>query len=148
LHPEVRDSVNRCGKAKDVISAGTLAYVHWRGARVAPEAADSFVDAIATGANLAEDSPARVLRETLLRNKGPRKKKLQQPVILAYTIKAFNAHARGEPMRVLSWKTREGFPDFISSEQSRGSHERQAADDAHDSRSEREATDTAAESLA
>ena len=124
-HPEIRASVARCVNAHPVISPGTLAYVHWRGRQIAEQAADNFVDAVITGAKLAEDSPAHVLRETLLRNKSSRSKRLQYPVILAYTIKAFNAYVKGEQMRVLSWKQkREGFPEFVSSEQMRESPER------------------------
>jgi hypothetical protein len=115
-HTEIRDSVERSEKAKGIIAPGVLAYVHWRGRQVAERAADDFVEAVATGEHLSGDSPAYVLRETLRKNKGARKKKLQAPVILAYAIKAFNAYAKGEPMRVLSWKGREGFPEFISPE--------------------------------
>jgi hypothetical protein len=115
-HPEIRDSVALCGKAKGIIAPGVLAYVHWRGRQVAEKAADEFVEAVATGTNLAEENPAYVLREVLLRNKASRKKKLLAYVILAYTIKAFNAYAKNEPMRLLRWTEREGFPEFISSE--------------------------------
>jgi hypothetical protein len=112
--PEIRDSVARCAKAQPIISPGTLAYVHWRGRQIAERAADNFVEAVITGAKLAEDSAAHVLRETLLRNKSSRTKKLQYTVILAYTIKAFNVYAKNEPMHVLSWKQkREGFPEFV-----------------------------------
>jgi hypothetical protein len=116
-HPEIRDSVAVCEKAKAVISVGILAYVYWRGHQVAESLADVFVEALATGANLSEDNPAFVLRETLLRNKGSRNKKLQRPVVVAYSIKAFNAFLKQEPMRMLSWKAREDFPEFISREQ-------------------------------
>jgi len=116
-HPEIRASVTRCEKAKSVISVGVLAYVHWRGRQASEQAADDFVDSITTGANLAENNPAFVLRETLLRNKVNRNKKLQRPVIVAYTIKASNAFAKREPMRHLSWKALEGFPEFVSREQ-------------------------------
>ena len=122
-HPEIRDSVTRCEKAKTVVSVGILAYVHWRGRQVAERAADDFVEALTTGANLSEDNPAFVLRETLLRNKGSRNKKLQRPVIVAYTIKAFNAFAKRERMRKLSWSDREGFPEFVTSEQLLSSRE-------------------------
>lgn len=116
-HPELRASLTRCEKAKSVISVGILTYVHWRGRQASEQAADDFVEAITTGANLAEDNPAFVLRETLLRNKVNRNKKLQRPVVVAYTIKAFNAFARREPMRKLSWGALEGFPEFVAAEQ-------------------------------
>jgi hypothetical protein len=124
-HPEIRDSVQRCEKAKGVISAGTLAYVHWRGHQIAAQAADDFVDALATGANLLVDNPAHVLREMLLKNKVNRRKKLQGPVVLAYVIKAFNAFAKGETMRKLSLRPADGFPEFVSLEQVRETHEAQ-----------------------
>lgn len=117
-HQDIRDSVRRCEPAKPVIAPGVLAFVHWRGHQLAEHAANQFVDAVAIGANLADDSPAFVLRETLLRNKANRKKKLQAPVILAYTIRAFNCFARSETMRKLTWREREGFPEFLSPQQS------------------------------
>jgi hypothetical protein len=122
-HPEIRDSVQRCEKAKGVISAGTLAYVHWRGHQIAPQAADDFVDALATGANLPVDNPAHVLREMLLKNKVNRRKKLQGPAVLAYVIKAFNAFAKGESMRKLTLRPTDGFPEFVLPEQVRKAYE-------------------------
>ncbi len=116
-HPEIRESVALCEKAKAVISVGIFAFVHWRGRQIDVEIADAFVELVASGANLSEENPAFVLRETLLKNKAMRNRKLQRPVIVAYAIKAFNAFARREAMRQLSWKSREEFPEFIEREQ-------------------------------
>jgi hypothetical protein len=130
-HPEIRESVQRCEKGKAVISTGTLAYVHWRGHQIAAQAADDFVDALVTGANLPVDSPAHVLREMLLKNKVNRRKKLQGPVVLAYIIKAFNAFARGETMRKLTLRPSDGFPEFVSPEQLREAAGKREATQVH-----------------
>jgi len=110
--------VRRCEPAKPVIAPGVLAFVHGRGRQLAERAADQFVDAVAIGANLSDDRPAFVLRETLLRNKANRKKKLPAAVILAYTIRAFNCSAMSETMRMVTWREREGFPELLSPLQS------------------------------
>ena len=103
------------------MTPGTLAFIHYLGARAAgKEIALEFVRAVAAGPNLGlgKDNPAMVLRKRLVESQEKSSTKLSPIFRLVFTIKAFNAFAKGEQIYRLSW-TRKGentedFPAFVS----------------------------------
>lgn len=76
-----------------------------------PDEADTFMDGLATGANLPPDSPLLLLRKSLtsdlLRGRSTRTVRLRQG---ALTVKTWNAWHGHKPLRRLKWGGAEPFP--------------------------------------
>jgi hypothetical protein len=89
------------------------AFLHYALGRVDPELRDQFLEALASGESLKPGHPAAALRNRLVNNMQSRSK-LRPADVLAVTIKAWRAFARGEPVRNLAWRrggdTPEAFP--------------------------------------
>lgn len=109
-HAEIHDAARwaRSGQNHVLSSATPLAAVYALCAN-RPVERDVFFGDFQSGINLSTDSPVRVLRERLLRDRGSRVR-LPSFMVAALIIKAWNAELRGEPMRLLRWTATEAFP--------------------------------------
>jgi len=122
-NPELRESVELCQEALQgmrFMTPGMLAFIHYLGARAAgKKIALEFIRAVAAGPNLGleKDNPAIVLRKRLVESQEKSSTNLSSIFRLVFTIKAFNAFARGELMYRLSWARKgehpESFPAFV-----------------------------------
>jgi len=110
--PEIRACVVSARRCRDVVSVGQMAYLRY----VVGGWAESFIDVVASGANLAEDDPVLRLRERMLANRVT-KAKLPGPERLALLIKAWNAWHEGRRMKCLKWhavgRAAEEFPQIV-----------------------------------
>lgn len=102
--PGIRKSVVKAKAVKEagLLSVGIAAFLHRIFSKHDPVLADTFVDAIATGAGLATSDPFLLLRQRLIENKGSRKKHPQKDLI-GLCIKAWNAKREGRPMKLLKF---------------------------------------------
>lgn len=106
-----------CRKKLTACLASSIAsFLHYKGSRNHPEKADTFFERLETGADLSSDSPIYLLRERMIRNRRD-KAKLPTWVIMALSIKAWNAFAMDRPMKHLRFSTEgntvETFPEII-----------------------------------
>lgn len=119
-HPEVVTLTNRArrvyeGSGLPQSIAGMLI---WVTEQIDADDADNFFGRLADGQGLIEGDPILTLRNWLQRNmnRGLRDT-VEATVVLAVTIKAWNAYRRGESITVLSWKSGgarpERFPEPI-----------------------------------
>ena len=68
--------------------------------------AEQFFKSLASGANLDENDPVLVLRRRLLKNKlAVGTAKARTPVVIAWTIKAWNRWRAGDKIEYLTWKS-------------------------------------------
>jgi hypothetical protein len=115
-HPEIRRSV-RYGNALTSLTSGSLmTFLHYVFSLHDYDLACTFMEAVATGANLSTNEPAYLLRARLLGNRMASKAKLPEKEILALTIKAWNLTRAGRRVRVLIWRSAgeaaEEFPEI------------------------------------
>jgi hypothetical protein len=96
---------------------GQLCAYHYAMASVDSELADDFFNALATGVDLGERAPVRVLRERLIReNARDKSRQVRSFVVDAWLVKAWEFTRQGMEItdRQLEWKTtgrgREPFP--------------------------------------
>ena len=109
------NSVTPCRIATPSI-LGFLAFI------VGPAAGD-FIDAVSAGANLSAGNPALKYRDIAIRQKGlvnGSQKKNTKPMMLALTIKAWNAWHLGNDVPFLRWvrfgRSQEDFPTIEAAE--------------------------------
>jgi len=107
--PNAGDSVRAVGPAARVISKSRTAWLHHVIWMHSPERVSEFFDALASGNSLASTSPAFLLRERMLRDRGS-KAKLKTREALALLIKAWNVFIEDVPLRALRWSDGEPFP--------------------------------------
>jgi len=94
------------------LPASILGFVCWRGFDGGHvNQAESFAEALCTGANLAPSNPALILRERL-KIQGPTKGIGSRKVILAMTIKCWRAFRDKKQFKQIKWESREVFPDI------------------------------------
>lgn len=106
LGERVRSSVIRYPST----TAGALHHIF---AMLDEEDADVFWERLVDGVELADDSPVLRLREFMFRELTAQRR-VERPRLQVFTIKAWNAWRRGEPMLLLKWRVGgakpEGFP--------------------------------------
>lgn len=115
-NPELRDSVAYAFVRIRPWMPGTfMCALHFLFATVDPQAADDFVDKLATGADLGRTDPVRVLREQLINAHNSREPYTTREK-LALTIKAWNHYIAGDETGRLQWTSggprREPFPQI------------------------------------
>ena len=102
-HPGLRYSLNQIHGCRDLISMGTLAWLHYAFARRFGRArVDAMVDQFIKGDALPLGSPLLTLRKRLLREKFSRmaRRNTSHPrVLTAYCILAFNAFIEGRTLQ-------------------------------------------------
>jgi len=111
-HPKLRESVAfvLASGAKKVMSASLLSACHFCFSLKDADAANLFVEQLASGENLKRTDPVYVLRERLRRDKADRDKRIPDDCIAVFVIKAWNATRKGEVIKNLVWKSDEAFP--------------------------------------
>lgn len=112
------------GQSAGFGNCGLLACVAYLIAKKNRSGCDRFFDLLASGEGLNATSPILALRNLLIRNRSEWSKKSvpRRAVIAALTIKAWNAWANGEQVKLLKWTTNgataEAFPKISSGDPS------------------------------
>ena len=114
-HPDLVKSLSIGRRLSDRFSgsalpSSALAALHYLFRKIDEAEADEFFERLIDGSNLSKGDPVLTLRETIDRNKGP--KKLAPRVLYFYTIKAWNAERRREQLRVLKFLSTEAVPEI------------------------------------
>lgn len=112
-HPDVQDSAAmaehvRNGQAVRC-AASTLGLAHYLFAQKDRAAANEFFTLLRTGAGLEAGNPILVLRNRLS-IEGSTRLASEQPEVLAWFIKAWNAWRQGKRIKILRHKAGEAFP--------------------------------------
>lgn len=105
-YPHIRESVRFVDPTAVVLRTPTttLAALHHLFSDLDEQDANTFVERLGSGANLKEDDPIFVLRETLIREwAAPRR--MTRIRLQALMIKSWNAWRKGQSIRLLKWKT-------------------------------------------
>lgn len=108
-YPGIRESVPRCFDTKKIVSAPSLAAVHYICAQIDREEANRFVADIMKGMNLSEGDPVLLLREQLLLNMTKRDK-MNRTHIFKLMIKTWNLRRDGKFCRLLRLSSQESTP--------------------------------------
>lgn len=110
-HPRVGESARVVAKPKGAKLAplGLLIAAHYLCACRDEKKADRFFEQLLTGANLAPDEPAYILRQRLIDNLNS-KAKLSPWYIAALLLKAWNKVRKNERLKTLRWSMDEEFP--------------------------------------
>jgi hypothetical protein len=111
-HPGLRNSVEHARKAMKIIPMSCGITLHYQFRQKDPALADIFFDAMATGESLKKSDPVYRLREQMLGRGRGRAKRLAPGVVMALTIKAWNATRKGRPLQALQWRVDESFPEI------------------------------------
>lgn len=108
-YPGLRESVPRCFGAKKLVSAPSLAAVHYICSQIDREAANKFADDIKNGTNLSEGDPVLLLREQLVSNMTKRDK-ISRPHVFKLMLKTWNLRRDGKFCRLLRLTSKEDSP--------------------------------------
>lgn len=115
-HPRIQHSLEVGVEVKAFMVSGLAAALHYLCRQKNATLADTFFHQLAKGTGLQEDSPAYMLRTALIAN-AQAKRKLEIRDIAAMAIKAWNAAANGQTLKVLRFtkkgKTPESFPEIL-----------------------------------
>jgi hypothetical protein len=115
-HPGLREAIHRSG----AISIGSglwllppslMTFLYYQFALRDEEAADEFFAGLNKGAELADDSPVRKLRETII-NRKTRNIKTTSTHLAAITIKTWNNVRAGQYRQTIVWHDNEKFPSI------------------------------------
>lgn len=109
-HPGIRSSVRPAMAAQKVIPMSCGIPLHYLFSKKDQTAADLFFDALASGESLRKSDPVYRLRERMLDRK--RGQRVQLQLVLALTIKAWNATRQGRSLQSLGWRHDEAFPEI------------------------------------
>lgn len=109
--PAIRKSVTKAKAVKDqkLLGVGLAGALHRIFSRRDSLLADSFIDALALGANLTDGDPFLALRNVLIANKNTQRK-LPQMVLVGFAIKAWNAKREGRELKLLRMSRGEETP--------------------------------------
>lgn len=120
-HPQIAESAGFITRLKVVrgrCGAAVQGFVHaYTSEAYDRDMADLFMNELDEGASLSADSPIFVLRKRLVDSQGTSgARRAEQPHVLAWTIKAWNAWVAGDKMKAIRWvtggDTPEDFPRF------------------------------------
>lgn len=104
-HAGLRDSARSVSSAamdSGIYPAAMATALHYLFGQKDAELADKFFNQLLIGEGLLKKDPVYSLRDRLIRNRGD-EAKLPRDVIIAYTIKAWNATRAKKPLGVLRW---------------------------------------------
>lgn len=106
MHPDIRKSVQRYGAnpAKSLVPMSHVCAYHYIFAQIDPHLASVFMDKLLSGLNLTENDPINVLRTKLINIKIT-KNNINNRVLRAYLIKAWNALRDGRKIKILTWRS-------------------------------------------
>lgn len=110
-HPELRDITKEAARLYDLsgklIPVSNLGLLMWVFSRLGDDASDDtafFFSRLADGVDLAEGNPILTLRKKLQEFKTT-PARLNDRVMLAFVIKAWNAYRRGDQLKVIRFKS-------------------------------------------
>jgi hypothetical protein len=109
-HPDIRRSMIYGNTLKRLAPASVTVALHYIFSRKAPEKADRFFQAVATGENLDMHNPAYVLRQRLIDN-ATSKAKLTRRYIAALFVKAWNVWLSGGKTKNLRFREFGDYPE-------------------------------------
>lgn len=117
-YPEVRESVEwiyarrfKEGPSIRFLCRAYMMFAHWAFHKAYPRKADSFFESLASGANLDTTDPVYALRRRLIGTIGAQARTLDH-VLLAWTIKSWNAYVKGSAIGTLRFKADEDYPEI------------------------------------
>ena len=108
-YPGLDESVDRARPSKHIVGLSIPTAMHYLFARRDKALADAFISSFADGSNLGPTEPVFLLRERLLRTRGPGYG-VTRKFILTIFVKAWNATRRGRVITVLRMQEGEAFP--------------------------------------
>lgn len=117
---DIREAVKLSMKYKMSGAGSSLAFVLYNAMKTNRDLALSFIDELASQANLSENHPLLLLNQKLLKTKG-QKVRIRDKYKLIWLIKAWNAYALGRSVTVAYYRFREvgpaaeKYPDFVQS---------------------------------
>lgn len=111
LFPGCRQSVIKANQGSCLVQRSVAAGFHYLAGLADPDIADKFLDDLMSGIGLLPGDPVLLLRNRLIENQRSRAR-LVKSYIAALTIKALNARLTGGSLKVLRWKSDEGFPEI------------------------------------
>lgn len=115
-NPELRDSTEVADyvRTKVPISASVIGLTHWIFTKIETKTEEetqqlkedisAFFQKLRDGDELAKDSPISVLRRTAIENRNSRRVRVQEEVMVAYVIKAWNAYREGRKIHMLRYR--------------------------------------------
>jgi hypothetical protein len=113
-NPAIMDSVNNMVKncIRENYSIGCAAALHFLMCKTSKEKADEYWEQLSSGIINNKRSPARIVRDTLVRNKNARKDdKLSPTSLMAIIIKGWNISLDGKQRSIIRWNSEtEAFP--------------------------------------
>ena len=117
-HPEIRKAVLWANRYK-MVSTASLGFVLYQAMRRNIKIASEFIEDLCRQVNLRENDATKVLHDRLLRIRMEKQKRVDNRLILAILIKAWNAYhdGRGITSQQLSLResgrNSESFPEFV-----------------------------------
>lgn len=118
-NPSIREALaNGQALRREFLSPGGSwgGWVYLFRREVGDQLADTFVDRLISGAQLADREPIFVLRRLLLKQRTTTAERRFGSILMgAHIVKAFNAYCLGQEMRILKWDDREEFPKIVTS---------------------------------
>lgn len=108
-YPGLNDSIEIVYPSKHIVGPSIPTAMHYLFAKRDRGLADTFFARFADGSNLGPTEPVFLLRERLLRDRGPNQI-LKRRFIMAAFIKAWNATRRGRTISLLRMQEGEAFP--------------------------------------
>lgn len=102
--PSLIDSTALSMKLKPLGTPSMFAALHFICEKASPDKAERFFTQLATGENLSSGMPAFTLRETLIRERSSKHRRLKPVVRFVYMIKAWNAFVSEVKLTKLIWK--------------------------------------------
>jgi hypothetical protein len=104
-HPELRDSTSVAVSLRKAVAlpSSVVGLTHWVFSGIDGEDADWFFERLGTGANLPQYHPVLTLRKKA-REASESPGRVPEDMLLAFTIKAWNAYRDGEEVRLLRFK--------------------------------------------
>lgn len=110
-HPTIRHSISFLANYKGrLMPQSCAAALHYLFTQKDALLADSFFEALTSGANLSQGDPVFLLRERLIANCAARQK-YDVTYIMAISVKAWNAMRTKKSLRVLGWRGGEESPE-------------------------------------
>lgn len=117
--PQLEDTLRQAStfytKSNHLMSVSMAALLCWTFNEIDADACETFLDLLATGANLNEGNPILVLRNTLfdITKRGAHSDRISRRRIVGITIKAWNKWREGGTVKLLKFSPAEKFPDVI-----------------------------------
>lgn len=117
-HPGISDSasffVSRCNGSwkRRMIPPSVIVFFHYILSLGAREQTEIFLISLVSGENLKRRSPVYLLHDRMMANMVSRVR-MTKSCMLAFIVKAWNAHIQGRQIKALKWSIEERFPEII-----------------------------------